>query len=75
MDTKVKLSSAFHPQTDCLAELTIKNLEYMLSTCVIDFKGNWGDHLPLIEFSYNNSYHLSIALETFEALMRGDVDL
>ena len=40
----------------------------MLRACVIDFKGNWDDYLPLIEFSYNNSYHSSIAMAPFEAL-------
>ncbi|KAI3784374.1 hypothetical protein L1987_43473 [Smallanthus sonchifolius] len=40
----------------------------MLRACVIDFKGNWDLHLPLIEFSYNNSYHTSINLAPFEAL-------
>ena len=33
-----------------------------------DFKGNWDNHLPLIEFSYNNSYHSSISMALFEAL-------
>ena len=36
--------------------------------CVIDFKGNLDDHLPLIEFSYNNSYHSSISMIPFEEL-------
>ena len=35
---------------------------------MIDFIGNWDDHLPLIEFLYNNSYHSSIGMEQFEAL-------
>ena len=35
---------------------------------MIDFKGNWDDHLPLIESSYNNSYHANIGIEPFEAL-------
>ncbi|KAI3677256.1 hypothetical protein L1987_86879 [Smallanthus sonchifolius] len=30
--------------------------------------GNWDLHLPLIEFSYNNSYHTSINMPPFEAL-------
>ena len=64
----MKLSTAFHPQTDGQAERTIQTLEDMLRACVIDFKGNWDDHLPLIEFSYNNSYHSSIAMAPFEAL-------
>ncbi|WMV50499.1 hypothetical protein MTR67_043884, partial [Solanum verrucosum] len=40
----------------------------LLTDFVIDFKGNWDDHLPLIEFAYNNSYHSSIGMATFEAL-------
>ncbi|GJW09381.1 putative reverse transcriptase domain-containing protein, partial [Tanacetum coccineum] len=36
--------------------------------CVIDFGGNWDVHLPLVEFSYNNSYHSSIRCAPFEAL-------
>ena len=35
---------------------------------MIDFKGSWDDHLPLIEFSYNNSYHSSIQMAPYEAL-------
>ncbi|KAL8260977.1 hypothetical protein R6Q59_025026 [Mikania micrantha] len=40
----------------------------MLRACVIDFDGNWDSHLPLVEFSYNNSYHESIGMAPFEAL-------
>ncbi|WMV58173.1 hypothetical protein MTR67_051558 [Solanum verrucosum] len=40
----------------------------MLRVCVIDFKGNWDDHLPHIEFTYNNSYHSSIQMAPYEAL-------
>ncbi|GKC12506.1 putative reverse transcriptase domain-containing protein [Tanacetum coccineum] len=38
------------------------------STCAIDFGGNWDTHLPLVEFSYNNSYHSSVKCVPFEAL-------
>ena len=34
----------------------------------MDIKGNWDDHLPLIEFAYNNSYHSSIQMASYEAL-------
>ncbi|GKE94449.1 putative reverse transcriptase domain-containing protein [Tanacetum coccineum] len=40
----------------------------MLRACVIDFRKRWDKHLPLIEFSYNNSYHASIKAAPFEAL-------
>nr|GEW01490.1 putative nucleotidyltransferase, ribonuclease H [Tanacetum cinerariifolium] len=40
----------------------------MLQACVIDFGGNWDDHLPLVEFAYNNSYHTSIKMPHYEML-------
>ncbi|GJT94459.1 putative reverse transcriptase domain-containing protein, partial [Tanacetum coccineum] len=47
---------------------TIKTLEDMLRAYVIDFGNGWVKHLPLVEFSYNNSYHSSIKVVPFEAL-------
>ncbi|GKA65757.1 putative reverse transcriptase domain-containing protein [Tanacetum coccineum] len=44
------------------------DLDYMLRACVLDFKGSWDVHLPLVEFSYNNSYHASVRCAPFEAL-------
>ncbi|GKF44269.1 putative reverse transcriptase domain-containing protein [Tanacetum coccineum] len=40
----------------------------MLRACVIDFGNGWERHLPLIEFSYNNSYHASIKAAPFKVL-------
>ncbi|GJY20588.1 putative reverse transcriptase domain-containing protein [Tanacetum coccineum] len=40
----------------------------MLRVCVLDFEGSWDVHLPLVEFSYNNSYHSSMRCALFEAL-------
>ncbi|GJZ24583.1 putative reverse transcriptase domain-containing protein [Tanacetum coccineum] len=40
----------------------------MLRVCVLDFGGSWDVHLPLVEFSYNNSYHSSVRCALFEAL-------
>ena len=40
----------------------------MLQACVLDFKGSWVKYLPLVEFSYNNSYQASIGMALFEAL-------
>ncbi|GJT46767.1 putative reverse transcriptase domain-containing protein, partial [Tanacetum coccineum] len=53
---------------DGQSERTIQTLKDMLRACVIDFGGNWDIHLPLVEFSYNNSYHSSIRCAPFEAL-------
>ncbi|XP_070054234.1 uncharacterized protein [Nicotiana tomentosiformis] len=66
--TQISLSTSFHPQTDGQAERTIKKLENILRSCVIDFRGNWDDHLPLNEFAYNSSYHSSIQMAPYEAI-------
>ncbi|GKF35833.1 putative reverse transcriptase domain-containing protein [Tanacetum coccineum] len=42
----------------------------MLRACVIDFGNSWDRHLPLVEFSYNNSYHASIKAAPYEALYK-----
>ncbi|KAJ9544262.1 hypothetical protein OSB04_023969 [Centaurea solstitialis] len=68
LGTRVDLSTAYHPQTDGQTERTIQTLEDMLRACVIEFGGSWDDHLPLVEFSYNNSYHASIQCAPYEAL-------
>ncbi|GJR03607.1 putative reverse transcriptase domain-containing protein [Tanacetum coccineum] len=65
---RLDMSTAYHPQTDGKSERTIQTLEDMLRACVIDFGGSWDVHLPLAEFSYNNSYHSSIRCPPFEAL-------
>ncbi|KAJ9566778.1 hypothetical protein OSB04_002744 [Centaurea solstitialis] len=68
LGTQINLSTSYHPQTDGQSERTIQTLEDMLRACVLDFGGSWDDHLPLIEFSYNNGYHTSIKCAPYEAL-------
>ncbi|GJT77100.1 putative reverse transcriptase domain-containing protein [Tanacetum coccineum] len=68
LGTHLDMSTAYHPETDDQSERTIQTLEDMLRACVIDFGKSWDRHLPLVEFSYNNSYHTSIKASPFEAL-------
>ncbi|KAI3795400.1 hypothetical protein L1987_38052 [Smallanthus sonchifolius] len=68
LGTRLDMSTAYHPQTDGQTERTIQTPEDMLRACVIDFGNTWESHLPLVEFSYNNSYHTSIKAAPFEAL-------
>ncbi|GJR33956.1 putative reverse transcriptase domain-containing protein [Tanacetum coccineum] len=68
LGTSLDMSTAYHPQTDGQSERTIQTLEDMLHACAIDFGKGWVNHLPLVEFSYNNSYHASIKAAPFEAL-------
>ena len=62
------MSIAFHPQTDGQSERTIHVLEDLLRACILDLKGSWEEHLPLVEFSYNNGYQVSIKMASCEAL-------
>ncbi|GJW28750.1 reverse transcriptase domain-containing protein [Tanacetum coccineum] len=68
LGTSLDMSTAYHPQTDGQSERTIQTLEDMLRACAIDFGKGWVNHFPLVEFSYNNSYHASIKAAPFEAL-------
>ncbi|GJU62864.1 putative reverse transcriptase domain-containing protein [Tanacetum coccineum] len=66
LGTDISMSMAYHPETDGQSERTIQTLEDMLRACVIDFGKGWVKHLPLAEFSYNNSYHASIKAAPYE---------
>nr|GEW85456.1 putative reverse transcriptase domain-containing protein [Tanacetum cinerariifolium] len=68
LGTNLDMGIAYHPQTDGQSERTIQTLKDMLRACVIDFGSSLDRHLPLVEFSYNNSYHASIKAAPFEAL-------
>ncbi|GAU33071.1 hypothetical protein TSUD_152260 [Trifolium subterraneum] len=68
LGTKLRLSSAYHPQTDGQSERTIQSLEDLLRACVLEQGESWDSCLPLIEFTYNNSFHSSIGMSPFEAL-------
>ncbi|GKF70885.1 putative reverse transcriptase domain-containing protein, partial [Tanacetum coccineum] len=68
LGTSLDMSTAYHPETDRQNKRTIQTLEDMLRACVIDIGNGWVKHLPLVEFSYNNSYHASIKAVPFEAL-------
>nr|GEZ06023.1 putative reverse transcriptase domain, ribonuclease H-like domain, aspartic peptidase domain protein [Tanacetum cinerariifolium] len=68
LGTRLDMSTAYHPETDGQSERTIQTLEDMLRACVVDLGKSWDRYLPLVEFSYNNSYHTSIKAAPFEAL-------
>ncbi|GJX08210.1 putative reverse transcriptase domain-containing protein [Tanacetum coccineum] len=68
LGTSLAMSMAYHPETDGQSERTIQTLKDMLRACVIDLGKGWVDHLSLVEFSNNNSYHASIKAAPFEAL-------
>nr|GEU82215.1 reverse transcriptase domain-containing protein [Tanacetum cinerariifolium] len=66
--TNLDMSTAYHLETNGQSERTIQTLKDMLHACVINFGKGWVKNLPLVEFSYNNSYHASIKVALYEAL-------
>nr|GEY37358.1 reverse transcriptase domain-containing protein [Tanacetum cinerariifolium] len=68
LGTRLDMSTAYHPKTERQSERNIQTLEDMFRTCEINFENGWVNHFPLVEFSYNNSYHGSIKAAPFEAL-------
>ncbi|WVZ89076.1 hypothetical protein U9M48_035532, partial [Paspalum notatum var. saurae] len=68
LDSKLRFSTAYHPQTDGQTERTYQILEDMLRACAIQYGSSWDKSLPYAEFSYNNSYQASLKKSPFEAL-------
>ncbi|GJW83995.1 putative reverse transcriptase domain-containing protein [Tanacetum coccineum] len=68
LGTSLDMSTTYHPEMDRQSKRTIQTLEDMLCACMIDFGNGLIKHLPLVKFSYNNSYHASIKAAPFEAL-------
>ncbi|GBG78710.1 hypothetical protein CBR_g27935 [Chara braunii] len=65
-DTKMKPSSARHPQTDRQTERAHQTAQMMLRTLIRPDQKDWVDLLPDIEFAYNTSLHLAIGVIPFE---------
>ncbi|GAB2278646.1 hypothetical protein Dimus_039301 [Dionaea muscipula] len=66
--TTLTFSTTYHPQTDGQSKRTIQTLKDLLRACSLDWKGSWDDQLPLIEFSYNNSFQTSLGMASYETL-------
>lgn len=65
---RLAFSIAYHLQTDGQTERTNQILEDMLRACCMDYRMTWHEMLPLVEFTYNNSYESKIKMAPYEAL-------
>jgi hypothetical protein len=68
LETKFLFSTTYHPQTDGQTERVNQIVEDMLRMHVMHQPKKWEDYLPLVEFSYNNSYQESLKMSPFEVL-------
>jgi transposase InsO family protein len=68
LDTQLRFSSAYHPQTDGQTERVNQILEDMLRACALQYGRSCDKSLPYAEFSYNNSYQESLKMAPFEML-------
>jgi hypothetical protein len=68
LDTQLRFSSAYHPQTDGQTKSVNQILEDMLRACALQYGTSWDKSLPYAEFSYNNSYQESLKMAPFEML-------
>jgi hypothetical protein len=68
LDTQLRFSSAYHPQTDGQTKRVNHILEDMLRVCALQYGISWDKSLPYAEFSYNNSYQESLKMAPFDML-------
>jgi hypothetical protein len=68
LDTQLRFSSAYHPQTDGQTERVNQILEDMLRACVLQYGRSWDKSMSYAKFSYNNSYQESLKMTPFEML-------
>ena len=67
-----KLSTAYHPQTDSQTEYQNQTLENYLQLYVNYLQDNWVSLLPVVEFTYNNSFNTTIKRTPFQMLIDYD---
>jgi hypothetical protein len=68
LGTHLIYNSAYHPQIDMQTEWVNQIIKDMSHACVLNDGLKWDKHLPLAQFSYNNSYQQSIKMSSFKAL-------
>ena len=79
LNTKLKISSTFHPKTDDQTEVVNQSLGNLLHSLVGEHVINWDQILPMVEFAYNSSVNSSTSHSPFEIvtglLPRKPIDL
>ena len=63
---KLAMSTAYHPQTDGQSERMVRTFKEMLRHYISNTQHDWVDHLPSLEFAYNNSLNPTTGFTPFE---------
>lgn len=59
-------TSAFHPESNSQTEATNSTILDLLRSYTIENQANWDQHLPLLQFAYNNTPHSATQKAPFE---------
>ncbi|WVZ76818.1 LOW QUALITY PROTEIN: hypothetical protein U9M48_024749 [Paspalum notatum var. saurae] len=65
---KLRMSTAFHPQTDGQSKVTNKTIAMYLRCITGDRPRAWVDWLPWAEYCYNTSYHTALRATPFQVV-------
>jgi hypothetical protein len=68
LNVKLKLSTAYHPQSDGQSERVNQCLEAYLRCMVFQEPHKWAAWIPLAEWWYNTTYHTTLKVSPFQAL-------
>jgi hypothetical protein len=68
LDTDLKFSTAFHPQTDGQSERANRTLEQYLRNYVGARQDDWDDYLDMAEFAVNDSVNPSTGYSPFQLM-------
>jgi len=66
MDTRLKKSTTFHPQTDGQTEVVNRTMVHMLRGYNAKHPKTWDDSLPYLQFAFNRAVHGSSGKSPFE---------
>lgn len=75
LETRLRMSSSFHPQTDGQTERMNRLVEETLRHYVNPTQSDWDEHLPMVEFAINDSKNASIGTTPFKLNYTWDVKL
>ena len=68
LGTQLNFSTTYQQDTDGQTEQMNQTLKDMLRMYMMDQQKCWEEFLPLVEFTYNNSYQSTIKMVPFEFL-------